>query len=439
MAPLAAQATADPEVTPTVRNVTRVESWSFFEPLGPETEPDYTLLGNRATLGMRVAFEQFTVRGSFQYAQLVGLPRRAFGPGPLGPGALFFAAAENTRAFQLYFKSMSVRVNKLVPGLSLEVGRMPYESGEGTPFAGRLIGNAEWTMFERAFDGVRVDYEAPTWRAHGAFVMPTQGAYEESASPTIGTVRLASARWARNGIDVFAHNYRDTRAIRSRPDNTGIPAPRVDVSIQTLGASMSYARGAADAQVWGALQRGQWYGDDHRALSGSVEAGHRWPRLAGQPSVRGGVRYASGDEDPNDTQHGTFFPMVPTTTPGVLAGTYAQMNLRDLYVRGSLDPHDRLSLSAELHRLSLASRLDRWYSGTGATAFSGTYFGYSSRPSTLRSDLGTFLQISAVSPLTRHWRLAATVALVRGGQIVRRQFARDTLRVVTIESRLAFP
>ncbi len=441
-APATAQAldeARDPVVTPIIRNVTRVESWSFFEPPESGGEPDYSMFGNRATLGVKVQSSRVAVQGSLQYAQMIGLPRGSIGPGPLGPGPLFFISAQNSRAYQLYFKTLSLRLEDVVPRLSVEAGRMTYESGAGTPFAGRLIGSAEWPMFERAFDGVRVDYQRPAWRAHASFVMPTQGAFEESASPTIGLVQIATASATRGGLEVFAHHYRDTRAIAGRPDNTGVRSPRADISLRTIGSSLTRTLAGLEIELWGALQRGDWYGDSHRALSASADAGYDWPRLLAQPSIGAGVLYASGDADSNDATHGTFFPMVPTTAPSVLAGTYAQMNVRDIYVRGGAMPHERLTLSASLHRLSLVSRQDRWYSGTGATAFAGNYFGYSSRPSTLATSLGTAVLVATELSVAPHWRVSAFAAIIRGGAVVRRQFAGRTLTVFVLESTLSFP
>ena len=415
-------------------DVSRVEAWSFFEPPPEGGDPDYVLGSNRARLGVHVDARRISFEGSFQYAQLLGLPKNAFGPGPLGPGAMYFFSAATPQAYQLYFKSMSVRIKDIVPHLSLAVGRMPYHSGEGTPFAGRLIGNAEWTPFERAFDGARLDYSTPEWAGHGSFVMPTQGGFEESASPTIGRLQLATGSISTRGLSVFAHNYRDTRAVYARPDNTGIAVEAVDINMQTIGASWS----GSMVEAWGAIQRGRWYEQPHRAFSVSAEVGHQWRGVAWRPAVHGGVLYATGDSDPNDDRHGTFFPMVPTTRPDVLGGTYAQMNLRDVYANVVLHPRDRLTVALDIHQLSLADRLDRWYSGTGATQFDGGYFGFSTRRSTLRTGLGTLLQVSATSALKEQWMLKGSVAMVRGGDVVRRQFDGSTLLVLAFESVVSF-
>jgi hypothetical protein len=421
-------------VRPRLDNVTRVESWAFFEPPPAGGDRDYTLLSNRAHLGVQVDASRVSFEGSFQYAQLLGLPSNAIGPGPLGPGALYFVSATTPQAYQLYFKSMSLTVKDLLPGLSLQGGRMRFESGQDTPFAGRLIGGAEWTPFERSFDGVRADLDRPRWRAHASFVMPTQGAFEESASPTMGKVQLANARVSTSYGEVFAHNYRDTRAVRSRPDNTGIPVDGADITVQTFGA----AWWAGPVHAWGALQRGRWYGDEHRAFSVSADVGHTWRNHAWRPDVRAGVLYASGDDDPNDKRHRTFFPMVPTTRPDLLRGTFAQMNLRDVYGSASFEPRARLRVSADVHHLALAQRQDRWYSGTGATAFHGDYFGFSSRRSTLRTGLGTFGQVSATAAVRQHWHVSGAVGVVRGGDVVRRQFAGSTLWVMALESAVSF-
>src|SRR5690606_29408226 len=197
---------------------------------------------------------------------------------------------------------------EVVPGLSIEGGRMPYASGEGTAFAGRLIGGAEWTMFERAFDGVRLDYAGAGWSGHASYVLPTQGAFEESANPTLTRVRIASAAWGLEGLQLFAHHYRDTRGVAARPDNTGRRARRVDVSVQTLGGSLEW-EGPADVRVWAAGQRGRWFGDAHRAFSASIEGGYRWSSVRWKPQARAGFLWASGDDDPGDAVHGTFFPM----------------------------------------------------------------------------------------------------------------------------------
>ena len=91
---------AQPAVTGTLSNVTRVESWSYFQPTidplaltqEPIGDPDYTFFGDRAELGVRVEGSRFDLSGAFNYVRLENLPTDAIGPGGLGTGAFYFAA-----------------------------------------------------------------------------------------------------------------------------------------------------------------------------------------------------------------------------------------------------------------------------------------------------------------------------------------------------------
>ena len=97
-------------VTGTVSNVTRVESWSYFQPTvdplaltpDPSGNPDYTFFGDRAELGVRVEGSRFDLSGAFNYVRLENLPTDAIGPGGLGTGAFYFAATGLRYSYQLY-------------------------------------------------------------------------------------------------------------------------------------------------------------------------------------------------------------------------------------------------------------------------------------------------------------------------------------------------
>lgn len=237
---------------------------------------------------------------------------------------------------------------------------------------------------------------------------------------------------------MFAHHYRDTRGVAARPDNTGRRARRVDVSVQTLGGSLEW-EGPADVRVWAAGQRGRWFGDAHRAFSASIEGGYRWSSVRWKPQARAGFLWASGDDDPGDAVHGTFFPMVPTARPDLAAGLFAPMNLRHASAHLSLQPHPAVAVSLDAHRLALAQSLDGWYGGTGATAGRGEYFGYSTRPSRLATGLGTLATLSADAKLSLHWSLKTSAGLMKGGEVIRRQFDGSTMWMLSVETRFRIP
>lgn len=456
-----ALAQTEPIVKAYVIDTSRVEAWSFFEPFDRTRQPDYAFFGNRATLGVRLTGQRFDLDGAFQYTQLLPLPERAIGPGSLGSGGFYFFSAEAPAAFQLYFRTMLVRAKNVVPGLSITAGRMSYSSGEETPagddrvdqltharVGSRLIGDFEWSMFQRAFDAARADYDTRSWAMTGALLFPTQGGYEESANPTISTLRLLTAAFTtktaltrHQQLQVFAYDYRDRRDVRARPDNTGRLAPAVDVTVTTFGASQvgsfPIARGDVDTIVWGAIQRGDWYGQDHAAFSVALEGGYRW-HARWNPWLRVGYQHASGDSNPADARHETFFAMLPSVNRYSPSTVYTPMNLRDAFVQFSLEPHRRLRTQFDVHRLHLASAADRWYHGSGATSRTGTFFGYSGRLSGAASELGTVTEGTVDVVLGPQWSTRAYAGWMRGGDVVRRLFLTDRMFFVSFENVLTF-
>jgi hypothetical protein len=124
-----------------------------------------------------------------------------------------------------------------------------------------------------------------------------------------------------------------------------------------------------------------------------------------------------------------------------LSMTYAQMNLRDVFAQVLVEPHPRVRLRAEGHRLDLAEGADRWYQGSGATAGRGRFFGYSARPAFGSRELGTTLEATADVRLSRYWSINGYVGRMWGGPVVRGVFVDDRLTYWYVENvlRLALP
>lgn len=450
-------------VTAFARNLSRVELWSFFTPPPGGGHPDYSFVGNRLTFGVQASGRRWDAAGAFQYIQLWGLPGDANGPGPLGTGALYYAATGSTKAYQLYPREMFLRLKEIRRGVSLTAGRFRYASGAEASsnvasleflkrerLDSRLVGPFEWSIVQRAFDGVRVDLDRKGWQATAVAGMPSQGGFEESATPTNTGVQVAVGSvtfrphvvvpWSE--LQLFSALYRDRRSVAARPDNTGEAASGVDVRVWSVGASQAgifpTVDGEADSIVWLVGQGGTWYGQSHRAFSVAAEIGHRWTAIPWRPWLRVGGLYASGDADPSDARHGTFFQMLPDSQRYSRTATFAQMNVRDLFAQGFLYPHAKVSLRTELHHVDLARAADAWYSGSGATARSGSYFGYVARPSAGEAALGTVLDQGVDVHLHRRWSMNAYVGLMWGGAVVRTDFPGDRLAFVYLENVIAF-
>ena len=447
-------------VTGSLYNTTRVESWSYFEPLPlPDAgDPTYTFFADRADIGVRVQGVRFDLAGAFNYVRLENLPLNAIGPGGLGSGAFYFEASGLPYSYQLYMSGLSLGIKSRDGRASFVIGRTTYSSGlesrsqspsletlKQERIAGRLVGNAEWSEYQRRFDGVRFDLDRPAWHLSAAAYMPTQGVFEESANLTMSKVQMASVTLTRPSAShewqVFSHIYRDRRPDKARPDNMTRRDSPVDVTIAALGGSFVRVTptraGEMDLVVWGAVEFGDWYGQSDRAASLALEAGHQWTGPALKPRVRAGYLYASGDPDQNDKKHGTFFPMLPSSRQYTLSSVYTQMNVHDLFAELRLEP-GRVKTTMDVHHVNLASGNDLWYHGTGAVATGGRFFGYSGRVPYLQTGLGTIAEGTVDVPIVKHWSVNGYVGRMWGGSAVTLPFIDNRLLYVFAENVIRF-
>jgi hypothetical protein len=458
--------TAEPKVTGTLSNVTRVESWSYFQPFAdpralpvePLGTPDYTFVADRAELGVRVEGPRYDLGGAFNYVRIENLPSRAIGPGGLGTGAFYFAATGVPYSYQLYFGELSLRMKSSDRRTSVTVGRMPFSSGgesvsvnpqleslKRERLHSRLIGNFEFSLYQRRFDGVRVDVDRARWHVTAAAMVPTQGGFEESANLSMPRLQVASGSLTRKSADAeyqaFTYLYRDRRSAAAVVDNAFSIDRPVDITVSTIGGS--YARvsqtraGLLDAVAWGAVQAGDWYGREHRAASLALEAGHRWTGWPWQPRVRAGYLWASGDGDGDDERHRTFFQMIPTSRKYALSAVYAQMNLRDAFTQLSIEP-GRVRARIEVHALHLASGADLWYAGSGANATKSRYFGFAGRASGGHTALGSVVEGTVDVPIKKYWSISGYAATMSAGDVVQRFFTDKRLTFWMLENAIRF-
>lgn len=447
-----------------VRNWTRLEWWRFFEPPPGGGDNEYAYPVNRLQAGVRRSASRYAFTAALQYVQFAGLPSGAVGPGPLGLGAVYFAHAGRSDSRQLYLRYLNVQLKNLLPGMGIQVGRMPYSSGgesaSGIPkieavkqqrLAARLVGEFEWSLYQRGYDGLRVD---TTWRPGSAtFVAfhPTQGGFEDAAGLMMKDVTvLGGSVMLKPGtlipgteLQTFTFRYDDSRSVAARPDNSGRSATSVDVGLNTFGAALVAASPAQDGRQWDGLlwlagQTGSWYAQTHRAASIAAEAGYQWSAIPWQPWLRGGALWASGDNDPSDDRHGTFFQMLPTVRRYAQTALYSQMNHTDVFVQALARPTASVGVRVDFHRVGLASSRDHWYFGSGATQARGTQFGFSTRPAGGHTDLATIVEASGDYIVSRHWSVNAYLGVARGGQIVRQAFPGRTMTFGYLESVLQF-
>lgn len=459
--------TSAPQATVTIwslRNWSRVEMWRFFEPPSGGGDHEYAYAANRLLAAARRTGPRYELSAALQYVQFGGLPTAATGPGPLGAGAVYFSHAGRSDSRQVYLRYLNLQLKNVLPGLSVQAGRMPYSSGaeaaSGNPkieavkrqrVDARLVGEFGWSLYQRAYDGLRVDAAGRVWSATALAVHPTQGGFEDAAGLMMPDVTVIGSSFTLKpeivipGTEwqLFAIRYIDDRPVTARPDNSGRSASDVDVDLNTFGTTFVAASTPRDGHQWDVLfwfagQTGSWYEQTHRAISVATEVGHQWTAAPWRPWVRAGFLRASGDNDPADDRHGTFFQMLPTVRQYAQSASHSQMNNTDLFVQALLRPRPSLGLRVDVHRLGLASARDLWYFGSGATQARGATFGFSGRPSNGATDLGTSVEASADYAISPHWSVNGYVGVTRAGKVVRGTFPGHTMTFGYVENVLQF-
>jgi hypothetical protein len=131
--------------------------------------------------------------------------------------------------------------------------------------------------------------------------------------------------------------------------------------------------------LWGVWQNGSWGSLTQRAGAFAGEFGWQPPVQTGKPWLSAGYSFGSGDSNPADNRHGTFFQLLPTPRLYARFPFYNMENNEDFYGTAAFRFPRSLVVRSELHALRLANAQDLWYSGGGA--FQPSTFGYTGRAS----------------------------------------------------------
>ncbi|HEX7176067.1 MAG TPA: alginate export family protein [Pyrinomonadaceae bacterium] len=424
----------------------RVENYGWFKTPGYEDEYTFGAAVLRLSVGQQKEKFDWLVEGEFPV--LMNVPERSVAPAPqgqLGLGGSYFAANGRQDASAV-LKQAFVRVKGLFgdKASSLRVGRFEFVDGmETTPsdatlaalkrdhVAHRLIGHFGFSHVGRSFDAVQ--YVRNTKSGNFTFVggRPTEGVFQLRAVKELDvdfwygayTKPLAGER-VTSELRVLALHYHDGRGAL-KTDNRAPALRRADaenIRLTTVGgnyvAAVKTARGTVDLLAWGVGQFGRWGNQGHRAgalvLEGGLQPAAKFAARM-RPWLRAGYSRSTGDGDPTDARHTTFFQVMPTPRWYARFPFYNMMNNEDVYAQLKLRPHARLALRAEVHHLRLSNRKDLWYVGGGA--FQESSFGYVGRSSGGRKSLGTLFDLSADVTVTPTTTLTLYGAGVRGGAV----------------------
>src|SRR5580693_4685451 len=388
---LFATATAAQEPTPQpiqLGNVTfsgsireRYEAWDWFQPpAGGENL--YGFSGTVVRFGFSQTSTKFDWNIEFEAPILLGVPNNAVHAAPLGQyglGGAYYAANDNSQNAAFIFpKQAFFRVKG--EHSSLRMGRMEFT------------------------DGSEVTPKDPTLASLSA--IPTRGVFQvdgwgwvKTPVTYVALTRQTEIGSAHTEWRIFGIYYNDDRPI-VKTDNRPAAARATDlggINIGTYGGHFILAAptssGTVDFLGWGALQRGSWGLLTQRSGAAAIEGGWQ-PTFASRvrPWFRGGYYYSSGDGNPSDNTHGTFFAILPTPRIYARFPLFNSMNNTDLFGEVMLRPTKQLIIRSDVHGLWLSNKNDLWYSGGGA--FQPSSFGFNGRPSNGGKSLATLYDIS---------------------------------------------
>lgn len=383
------------------------------------------------------------------------LPGDAVSPvaaqGQLGLGGSYYSSNGNNRfPAAASFKEGWLRYHFRHDTDTLRVGRFEFADGtemkpadpqlqwlQANRVSQRLIGSFGFSNGQRSLDGVELKVNRGQWDVTAMGARAVQGVFNMNANPELNTdvQYLAYSRFAANKkvlLRGFAIGYHDGRTGALKVDGRSQALRAADhgnIRIGTYGASAIAAVPVSksltvDGLFWGVLQNGRWGVQEHRAGAIALEGGVKFATVKSTPWLRGGYLRTSGDTNPNDATHGTYFQVLPTPRNYARFPFFNMMNSTEAFVQLMDKPTAKIDIRSDLHFLRMTSGKDLWYLGGGP--FDRTSFGYTGRPANGFTSFAKLYDVSVDYQLTKQVVLTAYYAHVWGGDVVRAIYPADT-------------
>jgi len=428
----------------------RVENWQWFET--PLADGRYTFGATQIRLGLQQQRARFDWMVEVEQPALFSLPNDAIAPPPqgaLGLGANYFAS-NGSEAAGIFLKQGFIRFR--LPGEkgnTLRLGRFEFVEGaepgakdttitalKRDRIAHRLVGNFGFSHVGRSFDGAQLAWNPRKMNVTLMGGRATRGVFQVDGMGELdvdvlyGALTRATAAGGPGEWRLFALTYHDGRRT-TKTDNRPLATRVADthnIRITTAGANLLHLfptrrAGSFDLLAWGALQGGSWGLQEHRGWAVALEAGWQPPLKRLKPWLRAGWNKSSGDDDPADRSHRTFFQVLPTPRSYARFPFFNLMNNDDLFGTLILRPHARLTVRSDVHSLRLSSSKDLWYQGGGA--YDQFVFGYAGRPSGGNTSLATLFDASADVTLSRNISVTGYFAAAEGKQVIAKIYPAD--------------
>lgn len=435
----------------------RTELWNWFEPKG-SFDNDYVFASFLGRGALQWKDDWFDVMVEAQNSSLLGLPDKAIAPAPqgnLGLGAVYFAHNRRQHDTGIFLKQGFVLFKKVagLEGLTLKGGRFEFSEGnevltkeptldwlKNVRLSQRLIGPFGWSHVGRSFDGGVASLTYGPLNLTAMAAHPTQGGFDLQGMKHMNeidlmytSINLTRPSFATNtDARLFYIYFKDDRGLL-KSDNRPLAARQADtrhIDVHTQGGHIisvfPTSAGPIDTLAWGAIQQGDWGRLDHKAWTWNLELGWQPSMLPWKPWLRIGYGRSSGDDNPRDGDHGTFFQLLPTARIYSFSTFYNLMNSEDGFVQLILRPIPGLVSRTDFHNIRVVEARDLWYQGAGATLSNRNVgFGFPGRPVFRQRNLFQVVETSLSYDVNKYINLNLYYSHLFGGGAVHSIFADD--------------
>lgn len=417
----AAQSTSNSPVSVNVYERARIDAWQWFA--APPASETYGYVESLLRISMAQRIHKWDWMLEMSQPAVLDAPSDAVSAvtaqGQLGLGGTYYASSgNNAYPAAAFLKQGFVRYHFPGNDRTLRLGRIEFVEGvEIKPkdpallwlqlnrVQQRVIGNFGFANAQRSFDGVDAHFGSESWDITAMAGRATQGVFNMNGNPELNVdaqyLAFSKQEWqGRIQWRAFAVGYHDGRTGLTKTDNRPLAVRQTDhknIRIGTYGGDLyttiPAGAGSFDFLAWGALQNGSWGELSHGAGAGAVEAGYQLTKAKTTPWMRGGFFHSTGDDNPSDNKHNTFFGVLPTPRVYARDPMYNLMNNQDSFIQVIDRPGKTLELRSDLHWVQLSSGKDLWYQGGGA--FDNKVFGFTGRPANGHTSFDSMWDISS--------------------------------------------
>ncbi len=248
----------------------------------------------------------------------------------------------------------------LLDGLTLRVGRQKLLFGDQ-----RLVGELDYSNFSNRFDAFSLLFatEDPEGARPPLFQSHAFAAIVDETNTDSDDLLFAGLHTTITPVDAFAVDlYYLLLNDADEDGRTGENGRPGNLHLHTVGTRMVFELGDFQAVGEFAYQFGESADDDIGAFAGATTLSYRNYDLPWQPMFALTYVYGSGDDDPNDGDHGTFSNLFPTNHSKYGAmDLFSWQNVENLQATVKVWPAKGLLVAVDYHFFRLPEIEDFWY------------------------------------------------------------------------------